>query len=499
MAKIINPNNDPSGGFGAFSTNDRKVAIQELWKKGILHWKLNVVQKKMYDSFMGNKHKLTVFNTARRMGKSSILFLIAFEHCLKTPNINVLFVCPGKEWAARISRDIIPWIVDDAPKIYKPEYSTQAKCYEFNNGSKIYIAGSDMGGSDSIRGLKSSLNIIDEAGFVDNLSYLFKSVLMPATSTTKGRTLMASTPPTQANHDFVNYAMIAQDAGSYSKYTIWDNVLIDEDEKMEMVKIYGGINALEFRREWLAEFLTDTTRAVIPEFEEKKEEIVFDEKDFEMGTQIVPYIGMDIGFQRDPTAILFTYFDFNRQCLIVQDEWVGKYQDATYDKIKDVLVTKEQEIFRGLKVRNRISDHDARLVYDLQTKHQISIRPAEKFNKDAGLATLRQYIRDNKILINSKCTKLISQLNYGIWNKNRTSFDRTPHNAEVMGHLDLVDALLYISREINWNEMPRDTLAKNPNRFDDGYHYTYNGANSKIFLPTDSSVITAIKSIFFKK
>ena len=49
-----------TNGYGTFApATDKKGAIESLWKQGILYWKLNKVQKIMYDKFAEGKQKLS--------------------------------------------------------------------------------------------------------------------------------------------------------------------------------------------------------------------------------------------------------------------------------------------------------------------------------------------------------------------------------------------------------------------------------------------------------
>ena len=44
---------------------------------------------------------------------------------------------------------------------------------------------------------------MDEAGFIADLGYVTKSVLFPMLKTTRGKLIVASTPPPTPAHDFV--------------------------------------------------------------------------------------------------------------------------------------------------------------------------------------------------------------------------------------------------------------------------------------------------------
>jgi hypothetical protein len=90
----------------------------------------------------------------------------------------------------------------------------------FHNGSEIHIAGCDNGNAENLRGHESDLNLIDEAGFIDDLEYVLKDILMPQTLTTGGRTIISSTPPRTPAHYFQRLCMEAVQSDYYSKFTI---------------------------------------------------------------------------------------------------------------------------------------------------------------------------------------------------------------------------------------------------------------------------------------
>jgi hypothetical protein len=69
---------------------------------------------------------------------------------------------------------------------------------------------------------------------------------------------------------------------------------------------------------------------------------------------------------------------------------------------------------------------------------------AAKQDADASLAQLRSEVGRRRIVINPRCTTLVSHLRYGTWNAARTGFDRS----EGYGHWDAIDALKYLNRSV---------------------------------------------------
>lgn len=783
---------------------DKQTAVKELWKKGVLYWKLNSAQKQMYDSFYNTKGKTCVFTSSRRFGKSTTLLLIALEFGLKNPESTIKFVFPEKKMAKSVIRPIMRMLTKDCPKELMPEYSTQDEAWILKNGSEIQLAGADLGGADSLRGSNAALSIIDEAGFCDDLDYIVQSILLPSMATTGGKLLMASTPPVSTDHPFVQYALRSQ---THRTFTIWDNVMIPEEEKLMLRDEAGGEDSPSWKREYLCldgdvdiktktgykpikdiipgEFVfthkgnyqkvlhtfrnatnnrdvyeincsnhfktkvtkghelqiatskykhlkngytvdwkhvedidlssetkriyfavpidknispcnyseelafligwhiaeghtgknfsvlslnykdpfdeinrcsqivwgkqykiytkndgcfqanlnskiakqfydqfgrgarnkfipyelktapdnikiallkalsmgdghcnykrcdasfnsiskqlaldisdmllslgiansiarttkggnsvilgrqvkiqdcfavriygsnfndfvkkiynvnnlaprrnsihyiqdgyffsritkiekipydkpyvydlevendhsyvgahtvfhncimvSDANRTVVPEFVDVKKKIVF--KEYKRPQFFHTYEALDFGWARDNSVILFAYYDFDNQKLIIEDEWLALGTEATSEKMAEHIKKKEQELWIDTLTgevnapKKRVADTDYRVLFDLSSKHQISVIPTAKYDKDSALSDVRTKIRNEKILISEKCVNLIKQLEHGIWNKNRTSYQRS----EALGHLDAIDALIYLVRNVDWNANP---------------------------------------------
>ena len=76
--------------------------------------------------------------------------------------------------------------------------------------------------------------------------------------------------------------------------------------------------------------------------------------------------------------------------------------------------------------------------------------PTRKDDKLAAINSLRLRFTQGKIKINKRCKNLLFQLKVGLWNPQRTGFLR----GENTGHLDAIDALIYLNRNINTTHNP---------------------------------------------
>ena len=73
-----------------------------------------------------------------------------------------------------------------------------------------------------------------------------------------------------------------------------------------------------------------------------------------------------------------------------------------------------------------------------------------KDHKDVALAELRTAVGNHQIIIHPRCVKLQSHLKFGIWDANRKKFARV----DGFGHFDLIDALVYLYRNVSKRKNP---------------------------------------------
>ena len=232
----------------------KSEAVEKLWRKGELSWKLKGKQKDIYDHFKGTKDDISACLISRQFGKSFVLCLVAVEYCIKNPGSIIKYACPQQKMVERIIKPRINEIIFDCPSDLKPVWMTQDKIWSFPNGSEIQVAGCDGGRYDSLRGGSSDMCIVDEAAFVDELETVVYSVLGPTTDTTGGKIFLASTPNDKdPNHDFHRFFVYPMEsAGKLLKYTYLDSPMIDENKKKRILARYpGGENNIKFKCEYL--------------------------------------------------------------------------------------------------------------------------------------------------------------------------------------------------------------------------------------------------------
>jgi hypothetical protein len=426
---------------------DGRSAKAILWKKGILNsWKLDENQKTIYNFFKSNDKKITVLACSRQMGKSFMLCTMALEECLSAPNRVVKIIAPEVKMVKTILRPIMRELLMDCPEDLQPKLRPNEHIYRFANGSEIQMAGTDNGNAENIRGTKAHLCIVDEAGFCSDLDYIVKSILLPTTTTTKGRIILSSTPAKTNDHEFIKFWQKAELDSAFIKRTIFDNPRLTKEDIDQLAEAMGGYDSVGFRREYLCELITSEEDAVIPEFNNKTEADIV--REWPRPPYYDAYASMDIGF-KDLTVILFAYYDFKNGKLVIEDELVVNGKRLLTDQLaEDIQKTEDRLWINPMTGESktpylRVSDNNNLiLLNDLQSKHGLTFLPIQKDNTDAAINNMRMMIKQRKIIINPRCRTLIFHLKNAIWNKSRTSFVRSQDS----GHYDAIDSLKYLCR-----------------------------------------------------
>jgi len=416
--------------------------IQESWETGDLYYKLNPHQVKLYDEIKNSKSLKHVINCTRRFGKSYTLCLLAIEQALKLPRSLIRFAAPTQKQLKEIIQPIMLEILKDCPDSYKPSFKVQDMKYVFQNGSEIHIQGCEDGNAEYLRGHRSDLSLIDEAGSIRDLEYLIKDILMPQTLTTGGRIIISSTPPRTPAHYFPRLCQEAIWGKYYSKFTIYDNTSL----KPSTIDLYceeaGGVQSTTWKREYLCEFVVDEASVIIPEWNDTYiGEVSLDA----WRAYYHNYVSMDIG-GRHKTAILYGYYDFKKAILQVLDESILTGQDTTTDLIAKTIQAKEEELFRDMGNTRRIADNNnVILLQDMSLMHNVHFAPTSKDTLLAMVNELRVFIAQGRLYVSDNCQELIGCLRAGIWNKQRTQFDVS----DMYGHFDALASLIYMVRNID--------------------------------------------------
>lgn len=430
-------------------TAGKENAIQLAWATGRLRYKLDSLQRKVYDAIDNCTSRSFYFNKARRIGGSFLLTVRAVEQCLRKPNAQVRYAAPTAKALRKIVQPNLRKVLSDCPVGLRPKWSTLEQEYRFPNGSILAIAGCDAQRYEDLRGTESDEIYMDEVGFIDDLDYILKDVLLPQVQHTGGKVILVSTPARSPSHPSVAIAMDHKKTGNFFECTCWDSPRSTKEELEEYFRDLANGEPLDsfyqtstFRREYMAEFVIDEERAVVPEWTKAKQlECV---REVPLPERYDAYVGIDLGW-RDGLAFVLGYWDFKNARLVITDEYLTFR--TPIDQFQQTCLKIEQNRL-GLKQPLRVIDHEPLVIAELN-RRKYYVREAVKRDKELAINMLRELIRDGKFVLHPRCKQLSAQLTGTIWNEQRTSFER-----DKMGHGDLLDALIYLNRIIPRNKDP---------------------------------------------
>lgn len=420
----------------------------EKWHRGDLTYKLHKAQRHIDITYKGVTNQLFVANCSRQFGKTYWACVKAVECALSKPKAQIRY---GAAFQTDLKEFIIPAfekIMEDAPEACKGKYKAQTSCFEFPNGSRIKLVGIDKR-PEGLRGNTLDMVILDECGFLSNLDYVYKSVIIPATThRPNAKIILVSTPPSTPAHSFLDYCAKAESENAYRCFTIYDNPMIDERTITRLMMEAGGENSTTWKREYLCQFVTDSELQIIPEWDEEKYKLEMPRDEYYQYYH--RYVGMDLG-TKDFTACIFGYYDFKKATLVIQDEMMMNGPSMNTLKLVAAIQAKELTLWEGIKPFRRISDNNnLHLLQDMSSLHSMHFQATTKDTLDAMINEVRTLVQQGRIVVEPKCVQLLGCLKYGVFNKKRTEFARS----NVYGHYDHLAALIYLVRNLSMNNNP---------------------------------------------
>jgi hypothetical protein len=416
-----------------------------------------------------------VFMCHRRLGKSHLSALLCIERCLAQPGSEVWFTTDTTEHARDfLEGKLIDTFADMPPWI---SYRTRRNRYYFRNKkwpqhveSTLTIKGLDYQQGGAIRGGAADLIIIDEAREVKHLEFVVKRVLFPMF---KGRTnptmIILSTPAETLDHDFHTvYCKRAREEDSFVKIAASENPDWTEDDEKLMLGQYESKKDIGWRREIECEEIPDSSAIIVPEWGDDggARETCLKEK-LEPPPHYSGYVFCDMGY-RDHSGMLFARHDFYNNQVQIIDEIFEHYKDS--QELVDLLLEKINKNFPDHIRANLTIKADTtalnladlnRLLYE---KGYYALE-VNKYDRDGALNVMRAGIKHRRVMVQENCVELDYQLRNGTWSKTRKNFDRSKR----MGHCDLIDALVYLFRELRWRENP--TPVETYPGFQEGKHW----------------------------
>jgi hypothetical protein len=221
------------------------------------------------------------------------------------------------------------------------------------NGSTFTFRSAEQG--NTLRGRHADRIYIDEAAFIAESTVT--EILMPMLMTTQGQLILTSTP--NGRNWFYRWFNKGQNTNveyNGNELVSLHRTYLDlNDEKVN--KFVEGqrkiLSSTQFRREYLAEFITDDTLFLNVDNCIQKEKIEIEET-----TQL--FIGVDIGVSSDYTVV--TVIDENNNVVYI-DKFNMREDGLSHKEFKDRIMQTYEEYFDNL-VAMYIEENNMELLID---------------------------------------------------------------------------------------------------------------------------------------
>jgi len=410
-------------------TITKAQAISALWSRGELSWKLRPEQQRLKDLIDASGRELVVPNIARKIGKTTTCSVYAIEQALRSKThirYATAFLTDLKDFLC----PIFDLILADCPDALRPVWHASAKEYRFKNGSVIKLVGLDKN-RNGLRGNIIDVLIVDEAAFVVNLEYLYRSVIIPATKDRPFKLIFPSTPPESPEHFWAKELVgKAKERATYVEMTLDADTSLAPEERKRLLDEVGGEDSPTAQREFFCKIIVDATRALCPPFAPR---------------HIAPAVSEhvrwglfgDTGGIKDKTVFLEVGWCHDTQQILFRDELSFPPGTPT---TSIVAAVKE----RWGSDRTMVLDASGQLQIDYSAAGLPTTSPA-KDDFAAGLLLLATTFHNNRATIDPRCELLIRTLEAGLLTRARTDYERT----DSLGHCDAVAAAIYAIRGVD--------------------------------------------------
>lgn len=463
----------------------QRAVREQSWREGWAHeWALDAGQQAWRTAFWGTPSlSSTVWNVGRQRGKTYNAVFLALETGLGTPGAVVRYCAKTKDSAVAIVSPAWDALVATMPEELRPVKGRSEYEWRFpSTGSTFVLFGTDAQSFAKGRGPRTDLQLLDECGFYQDLVPV-ESALLPSLQTTGGRALYLSTPAESVGHPYTSRIYAAMASGRYVHDTFWSNPRVNHEAVIEAERTRLGMTREQFlactyfRREYLAEIVTDESRAAMPAWTKAlADEVV---GDWERPEYFDAYQAHDPGITGDPHASLFAWHDFARNELVIEDEMELRSASTTIRAWTDAIKEREKALY-GATAWNgtllgaeewarareevpeylrgaidtsaprqpylRVGDNAQGTCREMTLEYKLGLVPTDKHDKALHADACNHLLATRRIRIHRRCARLIEQLYSTVWNKSRSEWERTDKD-----HGDLVDDLIYIARNVRWH------------------------------------------------
>lgn len=412
----------------------------------IIYNKLKPVQQEMFRNFFAHKGLKYIVHCSRRLGKTYFLCALAIVYAINRENSHIKYASVTQKAVKQMIHPIMKELFALLPQKFRGRWNSLDGCYNFANGSIIYVAGVNNGHADDLRGTAAHLALIDEGGFCDELDYLVTSVLIQQLITTNGKLVVASSSPLSPAHQFADMIHAARAEGNYASYNI-NQAGYSDDIVNLFIKESGGLQSTAVRREYFNELIVDSSMAVIPEWNDS---YICDLQTTSYHKYYRRYESMDLGV-RDKTAVLFATYIFDKAKLYVEGEWSCSGQNSTTRNIAENVRRIERELDFPADCTRVADNNNLITLQDLNNEFKLYFGATSKDTLAAMVNEVRLWVDAGRLLVHPRCTELIACIKYGVYQDDkRKEFGRS----KTLGHYDMLASLIYLIRNIDQHTNP---------------------------------------------
>jgi hypothetical protein len=397
----------------------------------------------------------------RNFCKTTLALTIADENCRRRPGHRSAIVFKTKDHASKVIKPIMEFYLRGCPEALRPKAVRSDFLWAYPNGSSIDFFGGDHEHIETARGRGFHDVLFDEAGHQENLEENQKSIILPGIAKLGvGQLISISTPSTIPSHYFELACEEAKKNKTYSFVNVDNNPDLTPDWIAARAAECGGRGALQFLREYLCQFVLDPSTTVLPGVTQIR---INGLDGLPALVQKVPmrldrewYCAMDVG-GKHLTGLLWGYYDDDTDSVYILREHTTR--NASTLELASSIVAHQEALWGSNppEYLHRWSDNNNLfLLHDLHREFKLSFRATRKDQKMGQIGALRRLIAEGKLIVDPSCSLLISTLKKAQWKKTGRTDSGFAEDPEI-GHADLLDALLYLTRNVRRRSVPGET------------------------------------------
>lgn len=401
-------------------------------RKYLLRVKMGITPHPVQAEVIHSDHTRKICVWGRQCGKTTTSILWINERALRIPKSIHWYCAPTYKMAKRIVWDRAKKTIPQGVLARRPNETEL--CFEYINGSKLYLIGADD--PDSLRGPSLHSLVLDEYGTWR--VGVWESILLPMLATTMGHALFIGTPNASRGlhlrklwEDHVN-----DPAWFLRKAKSIDSPFISQ-EFIDAAK--AGMREHEFQQEFEAEFLDLAGRVWHEYVDELHSNTARPGHLFDAARNHVkpPYgwrvvAGVDFGHTA-PTAIVFVGVGPSGQTRVLGEYMGCRMRADEHAK----LLYQVCEVYGGVDAVRWLHDPENPGAAGEFRAEGIIMEPAIN-DRHAGYDRVGRMLRHNYVLVNNQCTNLRKELLNYVWDPKKEGKDLV-----VKEHDHLCDAFRY--------------------------------------------------------